>query len=229
MEEFADEEEENAEQSEGALEEGEHTDSYADNIIEEFSAEANVSRVSRITKLPENLVVYAFAIMYFVVGVLCVSITGTITEILPYVVGGMMIIIGSVRFIVALAKREYRHLKTNQTATSLILTALGIMIIIQHLQPENESAITFIAIVWGILGLFEGAHAFNHAFKRITNSERCIYYVIKGIVELVVAFMLLYDPGNHETHHFHIIVFGLNLIVDSITMIPQVKALLETK
>lgn len=211
------------------VEEEERTDSYGDYIIEEFSAETNVSRVTKMTRLPTNFVTYVFAVIYMIVGVLCVSITGKITEILPYIVGGMMIIIGTARFILALKSHEYRHLKTNRTATSLIVTALGIMIIVQHLQPENESAITFISIVWGILGLFEGAHAFNHAFKRIANSERCIYYLIKGLIELVVAFMLLYDPGNHETHHFHIIVFGLNLIFDSITMIPQIKALLATK
>ncbi len=207
----------------------EHTESYGDYIIEEFSAETNVSRITKITKLPEHIVKYAFSVIYLIVGVLCVTMTERITEILPYIVGGMMAIIGTVQFIVALKNHEYRHLKTNQTATSLIVTALGIMIIVQHVLPDNESAITFISIVWGILGLFEGAHAFNHAFKRIANSERCIYYLIKGLIEVVVAFMLLYDPGNHDTHHFHIIVFGLNLIFDAVTMIPQVKAILATK
>ena len=207
----------------------EHTNSYGDFIIEEFSAETNVSRITKITRLPENFVTYAFAVIYFVVGLLCIVITKQITETLPYIVGGMMVLIGFGRFIIALYHHEYRHLKTNQTATSLIVTALGIMIIVQHLLPDNESAITFISIVWGILGLFEGAHAFNHAFKRISNSERSIYYLLKGIIEIVVAFMLLYDPGNHDTHQFHIIVFGAQLIFDSITMIPQIKAILSQK
>ena len=205
------------------------TESYGDYIIEEFSAETNVSRITKFTKLPENAVTYAFSVIYLIVGVLCVAITQRIIDILPYIVGGMMIIIGTARFVLALKKREYRHLKTNHTATSLIVTALGIMIIIQHFQPDNESAITFISIVWGILGLFEGAHAFNHAFKRIANSERCVYYLIKGLIEVIVAFLLLYDPGNHETHQLHIIVFGLNLIFDAITMLPKVKRCLSSR
>lgn len=207
----------------------EHTESIADVILGGFSAETHVTRLSKITKLPTHIVTYIIAVAYLIVGVLCVAITNKITEILPYLVGGMMVLIGFSRFLLALATHEYRHIKTNVTAMSLIILALGIMIIIQQIQPENESAITFISIVWGILGLMEGAHALNHAFERISNSERCIYFLIRGIVELVVAFMLLYDPGNHETHHFHIIVFGLNLIMDSITMIPQVKIFLSTK
>lgn len=205
------------------------TGSYSGSIIEEFSTESTVSRVTGLLKIPEHIATYIFSAIYLAVGILCVSVTKKIIDILPYIVGGMMILIGTVRFILALKNREYRHTKTNRTATSLILTALGIMIIIQHLQPENESAITFISISWGILGLFEGAHAFNHAFKRIANSERCVYYLIKGIIEVVVAFLLLYDPGNHETHMVHIFIFGLNLIFDSITMLPQVKGFLANK
>lgn len=207
----------------------ESSSSYGDLIIEEFSAETTVSRVTKFTKLPEHLVIYLFAAIYVAVGVLCVVLTDYVTEWLPYIVGGMMIIIGAVRFIHALITHEYRHVRTNQTATSLIVLALGLMILVQQLTSNSEAAITFISIVWGILGLFEGAHAFNHAFKRIADSERCIYYLIRGLIEVTVAFLLLYDPANHDTHRLHIIVFGLNLILDGVTMIPQVKALLATK
>lgn len=241
-EEDADEDEEEFAAYCGDLEELSYTDmadaaeeafkpskSYGDYIVEGLSAETNVSRMTKVTKLPEHIAIYLVSLLYLAVGVLCVSITQKIIDVLPYIVGGMMIAIGLVRFALALKNHEYRHLKTNQTATSLILTALGIMIIIQHFRPENESAITFISISWGILGLFEGAHALNHAFKRIANSERCVFYLIKGIIELAVAFLLLYDPANHETHRIHIIIFGINLIFDSITMLPPVKGLLAHK
>ena len=214
---------------EAAIASEEKTQSYGDFIIEEFSAETNVPRLAKITKIPASVVIYCFAAVYLVVGALCIFKTQQITEVLPYIVGGMMVLIGTARFISALIRKEYRHLRTNQTATSLIVTALGIMILIQHIVEENDSAITFISIVWGILGLFEGAHAFNHAFKRIANSERCVYYLIKGLIECIVAFMLLYEPTNHDTHHFHIIVFGAQLIFNAVTMMPRVKAFLAMK
>ena len=221
-----------ADDTAAALDEAENeharTDSYGDFIIEEFSAESNANRVARITKLPKNAATYCVAAVYLIVGVLCVSITEHITEVLPYIVGGMMVVVGLVNFIVAIVRKEYRHLKTNRTATSLIVVALGVMIIIQKLDPDNDP-VMLISIVWGILGLFEGAHAFNHAFKRIANSERCIYYLIKGIIECAVAFMLLYQPDSERAHFLHIMVFGANLIFDAITMIPQVKNFLAMK
>ena len=207
----------------------EQSHSYGDFIVEEFSAETNVPRVAKLTKIPVSVVTYLFAAAYLIVGVLCVSITDKVTLVLPYIVGGMMAVIGIVSFILAIIHREYRHLRTNKTAGSLIIAALGAMIIFQQFDVNNNSALMLISVVWGILGLFEGARAFNHAFKRIANSERCIYYLIRGLVECAVAFMLLYRPDNEAAHHFHILVFGINLILDSITMIPQVKAFLAMK
>ncbi len=210
----------------------EHTErisSYGDFIVEEFSAEQNAARVANVTKMSKNAASYLLAAVYLVLGVLCVSITGIITEVLPYIVGALMIVVGIVRFIIAIIHKEYKDLKTNQTATSFLVAALGVMIILQEIDATNDSAIMLISVVWGILGLFEGAHAFNHALKRISNSERCGYYLIKGLLECVVAFMLLYRPDSHEIHHFHIIVFGANLILDALIMIPPVKKFLSMK
>lgn len=225
---YSDAEQEPAEET--ALTEAAEEESlpYGDSLVEEFSAENNVERVARLTKLPANTAVYFVAAIYFIVGILCVSITHYIIAYLPYIVGGMMVLIGVVQFIVAIIRREYRTVKTNRTAGSLIIAALGVMIIVQKIDPENDP-IMLISVAWGILGLFEAAHAFNHAFKRMANSERCIYYLIKGIIECAVAFLLLYQPESEAAHEFHIIVLGANLIFDAITMIPKIKELLSMK
>lgn len=189
---------------------------YGDFIIEEFSSEVNVPRIAQKTGISQEVISYVFAVLYLIVGVLCVSITEQVQGVIPYIVGGVMVLVGLIRFITAIIRKEYRTVKTNQTASSLIFVALGIMIIV-----ERDWAITFISIVWGILGLMEAARAFNHAFSKIAASERCIYHIIKGIVEVVLAFMLLYEPDHHIT--LHIIVFGVQLIIDAVYMLPWVK------
>ena len=169
-----------------------------DAIVEEFSIKNKITGVAQATGISAKIVNYIFAAIYFVVGVLCVSITEIITHVLPYIVGSLM-----------------------------ITAALGVMIIVESVKPDSVWAITFISIVWGVLGLFEGAHAFNHAFARMANSQRSAFYLVKGFVEVAVAFMLLYQPGNHDIHTFHIIVFGINLMIDAITMLPAVKKFLQ--
>ena len=121
-------------------------------------------------------------------------------------------------FIFAIIEKEYRNTKSNRTASALILIGLSVMILIEH-----EWAHTFIPIVWGVLGLCEGAHAFNHALSRISRGMRSSYYIIKGIVEVAVAFLLLYKP--EEYGELHIIVFGVSLIIDGITTLPALKKL----
>ncbi|MCD7728944.1 MAG: DUF308 domain-containing protein [Clostridia bacterium] len=202
--------------SELAEEEKAERSSYGDFIIEEFSSEVNVPRVSKITRLPRGVVTYIFSALYLAAGILCVVLTDTVQYVLPYIVGAAMVAYGFGRFIYAIVNKEYRTVKTNQTATSLIVLALGIMILV-----ENDWALEFISIIWGVLGLFEAAYALNHAFSKIAASESCISHIIKALIEGVLAFMLLYEPSHHIS--LHIMVFGINLMLDALTMLPWVK------
>lgn len=195
-------------------------------MVEALSAEHNAQRLSEAIRLPKRVAVYLVAAVYFVVGVLCVSITSYITVVLPYIVGAIMMLVGISGFIISLVRRDYKNIKTNKIATYILTVLLGAMVILEEIDPQIDP-IMLISIIWGVFGLFEGAHAFNHAITRITKSERCVYFLIKGIVECAVAFMMLYRPESHEAHFFHIVVFGISLIIDAVTMIPKIKQFLS--
>jgi uncharacterized membrane protein HdeD (DUF308 family) len=196
--------------------------SYGDLIAEEFSAEKTAKKVTRLTKLNETAVNYILSFLDLCVGGLILAMYSHIGNYFSYIVGSFMAVIGLGQFIYAIRTKEYVHTHSNKTAMSLILMALALLILI-----ERESANTIIAIAWGFLGLFEGAHAFNHAFSRMARHQRFVYYLVKGSIEVVLAFMLLHDPINHlETH---IIVLGVNLIFDAVTMFPPVKKRLSKR
>ena len=202
------------------------TENIPEFMVEGLSAEHNVSRLAFITKLPKNIATYIVAAIYFIVGVLCVSVTRHITVALPYIVGAIMMLVGISGFIISLVRRDYKNIKTNKIATYILTVLLGAMVILEEIDPQIDP-IMLISIIWGVFGLFEGAHAFNHAITRIAKSERCVYFLIKGIVECAVAFMMLYHPESHEAHFFHIVVFGISLIIDAVTMIPKIKQFLS--
>ncbi len=209
-----------AEPSEEALEEVSITDfgTYGDRIIDDFSVESQAKSANKHIKIPETAAKYVLSVLYIALGAVCAAIPARIESVLPYVVGGGLLAISLVRFIFAIIEKEYRNTKSNRTASALILIGLSVMILIEH-----EWAHTFIPIVWGVLGLCEGAHAFNHALSRISRGMRSSYYIIKGIVEVAVAFLLLYKP--EEYGELHIIVFGVSLIIDGITTLPALKKL----
>ncbi len=208
------------EPSEEALEEISITDfgTYGDRIIDDFSVESQAKSANKHVKIPETAAKYVLSVLYIALGAVCAAIPARIESVLPYVVGGGLLAISLVRFIFAIIEKEYRNTKSNRTASALILIGLSVMILIEH-----EWAHTFIPIVWGVLGLCEGAHAFNHALSRISRGMRSSYYIIKGIVEVSVAFLLLYKP--EEYGELHIIVFGVSLIIDGITTLPALKKL----
>ncbi len=197
---------------------------YGDFIIEEFSAESSAHKIALATHISERKIKFALSAVYLIVGVLCVSITEYIQYAFPYIVGGMAAGFGLVQFIIAVIQREYVHTHSNKTASSLVMMALGLLIMVEH-----SAAFTIITVAWGFLGLMEGAHAFNHAFSRIARSERCIYYLGKGIIELILAFLLLYEPGDSHHIYLHIIVFGVQMIFDAFTTFPPLKEYLSRK
>ena len=197
---------------------------YGDFLIEEFSADSSAKKISSVTHISERKIKFVLSAVYLVVGVLCVSLTNYIYSAFPYIVGGMAAAFGLGQFVIAVIQKEYVHTHSNKTASSLVMMALGVLIIVEH-----SAAFTIIAVAWGFLGLMEGAHAFNHAFSRIARSERCIYYLGKGVIEVILAFILLYEPSHPGHIPLHIIVFGVQMIFDAFTTFPPLKEYLARK
>lgn len=193
---------------------------YGDYLAEQMSIESNVKKMHIGLKLREDIAAYILAAIYIIFGISFVIFPAQIEEILPYVAGSAMLITSSVQFVAAIITKEYTRTNTNKTASSLILIILGVMVICNPDWGHN-----IIIVVWGIFGLFEGARAFNHALARISKGMRCSYYIIKAVVELVLAFLLLYDADKYG--ELHIIVFGISLILDGLTAMPIWKKLFD--
>ena len=142
----------------------------------------------------------------------------------PSQVGAIAAGAGVAQLASAIVHKEYVHTHSNKTAWSLVMIALGLLIMIEH-----AAAYTIIAVAWGFWGLMQGAHAFNHAFSRLARSKRSAYYFVKGAVEVVLAFIMLYEPGNNVHITLHIIVFGIQLIFDAFTTFPPIKEYLSRR
>lgn len=188
---------------------------FGDKVIDGVSLEAGVESICHRTKLPQAVAKYVMGITYIALGATCAAIPQRIESVLPYIVGGILGVFALLRFIFAMIDKEYVHTHSNKTASSIIMIGVSVMIIIEH-----EWAHSFIPTVWGVWGLFEGAHAFNHAFARMAKRRNFFYYLVKGVVEVVVAFLLLYEPQQYG--ELHIIVFGVSLILDGLVALPVV-------
>ena len=121
--------------------------SYGDFFVEEFSAETSAHKLSLAMHISERTIKFVLSAVYLVVGVLCVALTDYIYIAFPYIVGGVAAGYGLVQLVVAIIHREYVHTHSNKTASSLVMIALGILIMVEH-----SAAFTIIAVAWGFLG-----------------------------------------------------------------------------
>ena len=194
-----------------------HASSYADKFVESISLKGVAVHMAHVFNANERIFKYVFAALSLLSGLTCSVFTGAIMMVFPWVVGSILALLGLITFVHAIIKKEYKRSCSNVTVSALIIIAISILIFV-----ENEWATPFIASLWGVLGILEGAHALNQAICRAFNRKNPVYHLIRATVELVLGFMLVYHPQEHIG--LHVFVFGLTLVFDAIMLfIPPKK------
>lgn len=162
--------------------------------IENFT---DLSRASRV-----------FAATYLLlplVGICCLLIPELVEVILPYFLGGVMILAG-VAGIVIIVREKQGPAGGNSIGTSLVMIVLGCVTMFLGSQSIN-----FIGVIWGLLSLEEAAEKFDELVHRAKDKKPFVISLIVNIVVLVLAVLLLIDPFANFEHH--LIILGLQLII----------------
>ena len=149
---------------------------------------------------------YTSALLLIVLGVACLLFTGHVHALLPFVLGWMTSAIGALAIGKAIQTQEYRTGKGGTLAMGIILLLLGLIIV---LHRENSDA--FIGVVWGLLGLIKGGRSLEGAICALFAGGRFMLSLLTAGTELLLGFMLIFDPfGKVETH---IAILGVELLV----------------
>ncbi|MFR8269221.1 MAG: DUF308 domain-containing protein [Oscillospiraceae bacterium] len=149
-------------------------------------------------------------------GTLLIIFHEKIAHIMPYLIGGLTIII-SLGFIKdAVQMEEVKKSETKRLASGIVMLIVGAIIII-----KQENSINFIAIVWGLFGLIRGIDELGEAFYNIHNGKRYIVELIHAIIEISLAILLIYNPFEKISEH--IIILGIEYVIISLQLVinPQ--------
>ncbi|MCD8204987.1 MAG: hypothetical protein LUD29_00010 [Clostridia bacterium] len=213
---------------------------YGEFVVEEFSADKTTDRVVKVTHMSERLARHIVLWVYFSFG-LILSVASLVLEeiyethiiitVFPFVAGVLMLIFGVAKLVVDITRKNYLNEEKNSTASSIIFIIMGLIVLADTIvtlverEPDEEEitfwANGFIGIVWGVYGLVEAARAFNHAINRMVKHENATFHVIWGLIELVFAILLIYNPNEHIA--LHLVIFGLQLMFTSITRMPFIR------
>lgn len=148
----------------------------------------------------------------FVVGCLCIFITGSIMQYLPFILGPILIILGIFRFHQVFEDLKYTRDEAFVAGNGTLYIVLGILILV-----KNSDSYYLIGVAWGMLGLIRDARNLtNHIFRLAQREDRfrdVIWHLIYCVFGISISIILLTDPPEHL--HFHIMILGLEMFDSS--------------
>lgn len=141
--------------------------------------------------------------------IICIIFPSHLTTILPYLIGGVMVIVGFIYEYRAIKQKEYKTLETSDTAQALILFIMGIFILIKH-----EDSIGVLGYTWGGFGLMKGTKELNIALYKLFVHQKFGIEMIQAFVTIGLAIILISDPFEKFTHH--VMFLGFEMLVTSL-------------
>ena len=156
------------------------------------------------------------SILLCVQGLACILFTDRIYSFFPYILGGIMILIGLLALSRGVITEEYKRIETKLTSNGIVMLLFGVVILLRH-----RNADTLIGSVWGVIGLFKGSEELNTAIYHWLAKEPFTGEAVHAVVELLLAIALLLDPIFAVKNHLFIL--GLELIWHSINLFRESK------
>lgn len=151
----------------------------------------------------------AISCLFPIIGVICVLLPSYVTVILPYLLGGTMVLAGF--FIVwnDIQNRKILNQNPYELAHGMILFIMGTAFILQ-----GSKALGPMGTTWAIIGIRKASKSLGAAIQRMDRKERFTAPLLEFLLRITLALILLFDP--FEKFSTHIMILGLELIAISI-------------
>ena len=153
----------------------------------------------------QNVICYLFPI----IGVACILLPGYVTAVLLYLLGGAMVLAGTVRGVNDIRSKEFLSRSSYELAHGLILLIMGTAFIVQGAKSLGPMGTT-----WAIIGIRKASKFLGRAIRQIHAKEHFIAPVMEFLLRITLALILLFDP--FEKFSTHVAILGLELIATSI-------------
>lgn len=160
-------------------------------------------------KLVENIRNIVFPIL----GVVFILFSDHVTRILPYLLGGAMVLASILWGINAFQNQNLVWEHSEELTYSIILIIMGVAFILQ-----GSNALGAIGTTWAMIGIGKASKSLKQAICRLYQRQHFAIPAIEFLLRMTLALILLFHP--FEKFSTHIIILGLELIAVSIRL-PQ--------
>ena len=152
-----------------------------------------------------------------VLGIQCLLFVDFIYGLLPYIMGGFMVVAGVAAMAGSVLTGEYRKLDTKLSSSGILMLVVGAAIIVR-----NGAADGLIGVAWGIFGLIQGSESLNVAIYNLANRKKWAMDMLQAAVQITLALLLLVDPVSKLYPHMRIL--GLELLAMGFHIFREIKA-----
>ena len=150
------------------------------------------------------------------VGVVCIILPGHVAGILPYLLGGAMLLTGLFHGKTYLQNRKFLKSRTPELGNDVILVVMGVAFLC-----EGSGAMEIMGITWGLLGLRKAADSIDLALGQAYRGEGVLLSGAEAFLRVILALALLFEPL--EKFVPHIVLLGLELVLVNVHL-PKEKA-----
>ena len=150
---------------------------------------------------------------FLLVGALCIFFPSHVAGVLPFLLGGIMLIAGIMHGAAYLRDKRFLEDEPQGIGPDIILAVMGVAFLC-----AGSEAVGLMGVVWGIIGLRKAAGTIDQARRRMYRHQPALLLAAEAAIRVVLALALLFDP--FEKFSSHIVLLGLELILTNVKL-PQ--------
>lgn len=148
-------------------------------------------------------------IIFMVTGLINITCANVLTKKLPFIIGLVTMITSIISLMKNIKEKEYKTLDTMKIPTNIVTIIISSIILF-----EQQNAIPFIAMVWGLSGLRKGIKGLNVAIFNKTHNKKFLLEFFHATIETTLSILLIFNP--FEKIEEHLILLGIEMIISSL-------------
>lgn len=148
---------------------------------------------------------------FLLVGILCILLPAQVADILPFLLGGVMLVVGVINSGTYLRGKRFLEGEAPEMGQDIILLVMGVVFLC-----AGADSVGLMGAVWGIIGLRKAAGTIDQALRQIYFHQSAFLLSVEAVIRVILALALLFDPFEKFPHH--IVLLGFELIITNIRL-----------
>ena len=153
------------------------------------------------------------SIAFLLLGVLCILFPVHIAGVLPFLLGGIMLVAGVMHGGAYLRNQRFLEGESQGLGPDVVLVVMGVAFLC-----AGSEAIGLMGVVWGIIGLRKASGTIDQVLRRMYQHQPAVFLIVEAVIRIILALALLFAP--FEKFVPHIVLLGLELILTNVKL-PQ--------